>query len=279
MNAKITQLFTLAIACIVSLVSVAPVFAVSVPPTRGENEHQSSESAMKQVNKIDRLKSLANKELARRIDALQKIITKINEVKRLTPAQKASLVSQVRTEIASLTALQTKIQGDTDLVTLQADTQSVIKDYRVFALFIPEIYLITSANRVLDIADNMSSVAGKLQARITEDKAKGDDVTKLQTLLTDMNAKIADGKTQANNAINLVLPLTPAGFPANKTVLESARKLVQTAHQDLMDAFHDGQQIFQGLHTLQKPTEASGSAEKSASPSVKVAPHLFTPKK
>src|SRR5437660_525656 len=75
------------------------------------------------------LQQRAEQELSRRLTSLQNLLTHINNVKRLSPAQKTNLTSQVQQEIDSLKALQTKIQSDTDNVTLKTDVQSIVKSY------------------------------------------------------------------------------------------------------------------------------------------------------
>src|SRR2546430_118634 len=133
MKQKITQFLSISTAAVVCLVSTTvPVFAIN-GASFGDVANGTSGAAMKnekmqdlQTQQLARLKDLANKELARRLTALQTVINKINGVKRLTSEQKASLTSQVQQDIASLTALQTKIQADTDLTTLRTDVQSIV---------------------------------------------------------------------------------------------------------------------------------------------------------
>ncbi len=111
-------------------------------------------------------------------------------------------------------ARQTKIQNDTDAQTLTTDKQSIVKSYRVYALFMPKIRIIAHADRILEVANEM----------------------KAKTTSTDALSKIADAQTQAQNAINAVSPLTPDGYPGNKTTLDSARGMLRTALADLKTA-------------------------------------------
>lgn len=203
-------------------------------------------------NKIANLQARANKEIDRRLGRLNKLIARINNMKRLTADQKSSLISQIQTEITNLTNLKTKIAGDTDLPTLKADVRSIVTSYRVFALFVPQISLLASADRTLEVTDKLTAIATKLQTRIQTAQNNGKDVTSLQTALTDMQNKISDAKTQATNAINAVLPLTPSGYPGNVTVLQSSRTVIQTAHQDLVTARQDAKTIIKGLRAFGK---------------------------
>lgn len=208
-------------------------------------------------NKISNLQARANKEIDRRIDRLNKLITRINSIKRLTSDQKSSFVSQIQTEITNLKNLKTKIAGDTDLTTLKADVRSIVTSYRVYALFIPQISLLASADRTLDIVDKVSALAAKLQSRIQTAQNKGNNVSSLQSALSDMQSKISDAKKQATNAIDAVVPLTPSGYPGNKTTLQNARTMLKTAHTDLVMARQDAKTITQGLRAFGKKTKGS----------------------
>ncbi len=176
--------------------------AVAIPLRRAEIK-----VALKKTNAI--------KEIDRRLASLTNITTRINGITRITDAQKQSLLTQVQNEINNLNDLKTKIQAETDATALQAEKTSIVQSYRVYALFVPEIEIIAQADKIMDIADAMSS--------------KTTDATLL--------SKIADAKSKAQNAIDLVLPLTPEGYPGNRSVLLSARDTLKTARVNLTGSF------------------------------------------
>src|ERR1035437_2225976 len=88
------------------------------------------------ANSVQNLKSRADSEITRRISSLTELISKINTLKKLSVTDKSSFVSKLQTEINSLNTLKTKIDADTDLVTLRTDVASIIQSYRVYALFL-----------------------------------------------------------------------------------------------------------------------------------------------
>ncbi len=202
-------------------------------------------AAAKQEANMSRLKTRADNEITRRVNALTRLISRISEMKRLTPEQKTSLTLQVQSEITALTTLKAKIDADTDLATLRTDVQSITKSYRIYALYIPKIYIIVHADRLLSLVDDMTALQAKLQTRIDALKAEGKDTSQMQTFISDMTTKLADAKTKAQSAIDMVVLLTPEGFPGNKATLVSARTLLQTARKDLSDAHKAAQQIRQ----------------------------------
>ena len=234
-------------------VVVTPAFAIERPAA--DTMHTGSTGAGLRQEKMeartekitDNLQARADQEISRRLESLQKLITRINEFKKLSASQKTSLTTQVQAQITSLTALQAKIKADTDPATVKTDVQSIIGSYRIYALFVPQIQLLGAADRLLTTSDEMSSHAAILGTKITEAQTKGQNVTDLQTLLSDMNTKIADAKTQGQNAINAVTPLTPDGYPGNKTTLQSAREMVVAGVKDLNMARQDARKIIVGL--------------------------------
>ncbi len=258
-----------------------PAFAVDQPNvTRPVTEHpmvgSKAADRMENVqNKIqektaDRsanLQQRANKELTRRINSLNELLTRISGFKKLSDTQKASLTSQVQAQITALTALQAKIAADTDPTALKTDVQSIVQSYRIYALFLPKIQILAAADRVLSVSDEMSSHAATLQTKIAADQSAGKNVSDLQTLLSDMNAKIADAKTQAQGAIDTVTPLTPDGYPANKQQLQSARQMIATAVKDLDTARQDGRKIIVGLLKFGKMTSDKPKTTVTTSPS------------
>jgi hypothetical protein len=202
--------------------------------------------------RIDALKAKISQEIDRRITSLDKLIERINEIKKLSDASKSSLVTQAQDQITNLTSLKTKISADSDLATLKADRQAVYNQYWIYMLFIPKIYIVASADRLLGITDDTQTIADKLEPKVQGNAS-------LEKTFADLEAKISDAKTQAQNAQNTVMPLTPdqgdkIKMEANKNALQNARKMLQTARHDLADARQDIQQIRQGLKVKTSPT-------------------------
>lgn len=199
------------------------------------------------ANRINNLQTKAAAEIQRRTTSLSELITKLNNMKHLSDTQKVTLTTKIQTEITNLNMLLAKIQSNSDAGSLKSDVQSIVTSHRIYALFMPQIRLLAGADLLLEVSEKMSSFSGKLQTRITSAQNSGHDTTSLQALLKDMNEKITDAKTQANTVITDITPLTPEGYPANKTILEQAKIKLQTGIQDLKTAGLSARQIIQGL--------------------------------
>ena len=205
-----------------------------------------------QAVRITGLKSRADQEINRRIAMLNTVISRINSMQKITDSDKNSFTSQAQTQITNLNSLKTKIDADNDLDTLRTDVKSIVNAYRIYMLFIPRLHILAAADRMNDIADEISQITGTLQMRITQAQTSGKDVTNLQTALADLQSKLSDAKAQYQNAETVVTPLTPdegdaSKMDGNKAALQSARTMIKTGAQDLKAARNDIKTIRLGL--------------------------------
>ncbi len=215
--------------------------------------------AQTQQERMNNLKTRADNEVSRRVTSLSSLISRINLMKHLSASQKSTFIASINSQINSLNTLKTKLDNDTDLTTLKTDVQSIVDSYRVFVVYMPQIELLAAADRIDDIAMKLNDLATKLQIRLTSASARGNNITSLETTLKDMTSKVADAVTQYNNVDSSIIPLTPTGYPGNKTTLIAARKMIQTGHQDLVAALQDAKTIIQGLKALQPKTATSSA--------------------
>jgi len=221
---------------------------------KGENKilKENKKFGTDAATRMDAIKANAAREIDRRIALLNKDISRINAMQKLSDAQKASLVATAQTNISNLTTLKAKIAADTDIETLKTDVKSITKSYRIFALVHPQGRIIAAADRIIATSDNLTTVRGKLQVRVTAAQTAGKDVTTMNASLTEMQAKIADAKAHADAALALIANLKPdngdqAVMDANKKALTDARAKIKAAHDALKVARKDAQTIIKGL--------------------------------
>lgn len=213
-------------------------------------------------------KTNAGKEINRRIDSLNKLIARIQEMKKLSDSDKTSLISQAKEQISALEDLKVKIDSNTDPAALKADRQLIAKQYRIYMLFIPRLQILASADRIIEITDDISVLITKIQDRLTQAAINGKDVTVLQTTLKNIQIKMADAKTQALSAQALVIQLVPDNGDANiaksnNKALQDARAKLVLAKKDITDAQKDILTIRKSL-TTEKTKISTSSASPSA---------------
>lgn len=213
--------------------------------------------------RIDTGKNRADQEIARRIDALNQLNTRIQAMTKLTTTEKATLDTSINTQVSTLTALKAKIDADSDITTLKTDVKSITESYRIFMLIIPQGRITVASDKLKSAAEVEAALAAKLTARIDADTAAGKDTAAEKKALADMQAKIADANIQADAAVALVANLSPDGgdkakATANAQALKDARAKIKMGLKDIVSARDDARTIVKGL-----AINASGSAAAS----------------
>lgn len=243
---KIFVLYSLT-AVWVFMAGLSPVLAVANTASGTALPKQSNA----QQNRLETLREKALAEITRRINMLEKLALRLSDAKKLSETDRQALTAIVGTDIDSLNRLKTKIESDSTLAALKADTQAIVKDYRVYVLVVPKVQLIAASDRLDENADKLATVSGKLQVRISEAQGAGKDVSALQTLYNDMVSKINDARNQAKLIHDKIITLTPQGYPANKADLKSAREMLKTGRDDLKTAHQDATAIVKRLRAFQ----------------------------
>ena len=210
----------------------------------GTNEGLSRDQQGQHLSSIH---SRGAKEITRRLTYLNNLLTQINNATHLTASDKAALTSEINNEIAGLTALQSTLAAQTSLPGAKANVQSMITDYRVFALIIPKVRMIIYADNQQNNEAKLSTLAGKLETRIAAAKTAGTDVTSLQTKLDDMKSKISAAQALSSGVETGVLGITPDQYNANKSILAPYHADLGTAHADNQVAYSDAKSIIEVL--------------------------------
>lgn len=255
----ILTISTLAIMPVTALAVSLPMRAKVASPAAREQkiEARVEQKAANQAERMAQIKEKAVKEIDRRTTSLNTLTAKISSSPKMSAADKASLSAVVSSDITNLTTLKAKIQADADAATLKVDVQAVVKDYRVYALLMPQVALLNASDRLMVVADKLSSVSASLATKIDLAAKNGQDVTSLQTTLTDLNTKVSEAKRLAQSVHDSVMPLVPEGYPGNRPTLLAAKTSLQTAKQDLVKASQDAKEIEQLLRSGKKASKAA----------------------
>jgi hypothetical protein len=133
------------------------------PPTASEIAHAP-------INQL-RTKSLAN--IATKLNALNGAVAALNTLTHLSAAGVALEKDELSGAIEGLTALQSQITGETDIVQMRSEASHLVDYADVGTLIVPKVVLLQSANSVLSETDNLNTQIGQLQTRINNAAAKG----------------------------------------------------------------------------------------------------------
>jgi hypothetical protein len=200
--------------------------------------------------KLQLIINRGNSEITRRLNTLNKLSAKINGAAKLTASDKASLNDEVNSETSSLTSLKAKLDADTTVSDARADAQSIVSDYRVYALVVPKVNLVRTADDQQVAEGKLSNLAAKLQTRISAAQTAGKKVTSLQSDLSAMNAKVSAAQAISSSVESAVINLQPSDYNSDHNVLSGYRNQLRTAQSDIQAALSSASTIINGLKTL-----------------------------
>jgi hypothetical protein len=200
--------------------------------------------------KVQLVINRGNSEISRRLSTLNKLSDKVNNTAKLTADDKASLSSEITAEIDSLNNLKTKLDADTTLSDAKTDAQAIINDYRVYALIVPKVNLVKTADDQQVAEGKLSALAAKLQTRISAVKAAGKKVTSLESELTNLNNKVSTAQAISGNIESSVINLQPSDYNSNHSVLSGDRNQLKTAQTDIQAALTTTKTIITNLKNL-----------------------------
>ncbi len=237
---RIGTVGTLLATLIISGVSAQAVANTSGAPPTAET----------QTNDLQNIKTKGSLEINRRLTTLNTLNSKINAATKITSSDKTYLTNEVNTEISGLNSLLTQLNGETTVAAARTDAQSIFTEYRVYALVLPKVWLIKTADDEQVTSSKLSSLATKLQTKISADQTAGKDVTSIQAQLTDMATQIANSVGISSSIESKVLTLQPSDYNSDHTLLSGDAAQLKTAHSDNEAAYTDAKSIVAGLKAL-----------------------------
>lgn len=211
---------------------------------------RTSANDAKSQAKLKLIISRGDKEINRRLKTLNTLSVKITGAKKLSSDNKTMLGNEVKDEITSLTDLKKKLDADTDLATAQNDAQSIFSGYRVYALIVPKVQFVKTADDQQVAVGKLTDLAAKLKTRLDDAQKNGKDVSGLQNTLDDLNAKTKDAQTISAGVEAAVINLQPADYNSNRNILSGQRDKLKSAQEDIKAAISDGKTIVTGLRKL-----------------------------
>lgn len=227
---------------------------------QGQVKAQANISAQAEA-RVTKAKEAADKELNRRIENLTKLSTRISNATHISAEGKTSITNQISAQITELQTLQSAIAAEASSTVLKTQIESIGKAYSMYSLVMQQLALTAAADRIVDVADAMSGVAGKLESRLAATSTS--TTSPAAKALADMKAKVASAQTKATEAVGGIANLQPSNGDktiqtTNRTALAAARAKVQAAQADLVAAR-------KSMTTILKELKISASVNADAS--------------
>jgi hypothetical protein len=193
---------------------------------------------------LDAAKKLTDARIDGRLETLRALSTAIGGAQRLTSAHKSSLQGIVSADQTGLTALRTKVDGETTVAAVKTDATSMVNDYRIYLLATPQVHLVIAADLETAAATALSQAADKLSAAIDAAKKAGKDTSKAEADLADLRTQISAATTAISGKADAILAVKP-GPDANAihAAVTPVRDAVHTARGDLKKGAQDAKAI------------------------------------
>lgn len=205
-----------------------------------------------QQTRMQTIISKGDQEISRRLTSLNNLTATVNAATRLTANDKATLNNEITTEISGLTALKTKLDSETTLEGVRTDAQQIYTNYRVYVLVLPKARFVKFADSIQAVDSKLTTLASKLQSRLTTEQQAGKDVSALQATLADMNSKTSAAQAAASQIESGVINLQPSDYNSNHQILGNDITQLKAAHANNKAAFVDAKSIISSLKSLKE---------------------------
>lgn len=228
----------------VSTTTTTPVTSTSIGAST------STSLTVTQQQHLQNIITKGNEEIDRRLTKLETLTAKINAATHLSASDKATLSNEVSTTIQGLTGLKSQLDADTTLSAARTDAVNVYTEYRVYVLVAPKVSLIKVADDQQVVQGDLTSLAQKLQSRVSAEQQAGKDASSLQRQLSDMNSNIAAAKSISSGIESGIINLQPTDYNSNHAVLAGDSTQLKNAHSDNLAALNDARSIISSLKNM-----------------------------
>jgi hypothetical protein len=228
------------IVCGLVIAPAAAATSASLSTSTNASASSGSGDSVANQTRIELIISRGDGEINRRLVTLKTLDTKINSAAKLSASDKVSLTTEVNNEISGLSSLETTLDQATTVSAAVADGQSIITDYRVYLLVVPQVNLVKTADDQQLAEAKLMTLAAALTTRLS-----GSTNTALVADLSDMKAQISAGQGLSASVETTILGLTPTGYSSGE--LTTYRNQLSTAQTDNKAALKDGQAIVSEL--------------------------------
>lgn len=178
----------------------------------------------------------------KRLVTIDRLTTALAARPHVSDAHRATLSATYTSDTSGLTAVDAKVQADTTCGQAVADGRTVVTDYRVYLLLVPQTHLVAATDTGTYAAGQLSAAEPKVQTAIdalTDPQEKAS----AQAKLDDMTAKVDAATTAMSGVADAMLALKPADIPAQLATFDGYRAKVASARQDLRQAIADAKAL------------------------------------
>ena len=223
------------------------VGAVALPA----NAATTSTAAADSPAALTKAKTAVTDGITDRLTTLGKLQTALGGYKDVPDAARATLSQVISSDISGLTALKTKVAGETTAAAVREDGKAMVDDYRVYVLVAPKVHLTHALDVETTALARLVKVHDALADRLAKDPAA--DTAANKELLADMTTVIqaADARIDGKDAALLALVPGPDGKALTASV-KDVSGAAKDARDDIKKAVTDAKTVRDALKNAPK---------------------------
>lgn len=177
------------------------------------------------------------KRIDMRLAALARFDATVTSSRHMADAHRSTLHSLISQDTSGLTALRTKVNGETTLAALKADAISMVTEFRVYMLVGPKVRLTSAGDAEKDAIGRLNAAYDNLSGLVAKAKAKGANTATAEQNLADMKASVTKADSEINGQVGTLLALQPSPDGATLTSkVDGVRAALVSGRGDLVAA-------------------------------------------
>ena len=194
-------------------------------------------------NHIANMQQRGQDMVSQRIVSISMLISRVQNMSKLSDADKVSILTPLRSEISTLINMRNTLSSTTSTSTLKTQIDAITKANRVYTLVEPQANIIAASDRIIAIATSLNTIYAKVNSRLASNSGAGSDAT-TGASLSDFTSKISDAMSQASSSIAEVSGLKPDNgdknvAASNTAALKDAKAKISVAQSDMIAAQGD----------------------------------------
>lgn len=191
------------------------------------------------VDPSNKLQELGVKMIDKRVGAINMydgFLSKTRYVSQPTLDEVKGELSRVNGE---LSALKAKISEETDVAALKSDIKSIVNNYRVFQVFLPQAAGFVAVDRLLTFQNKLVELSNKIGQKANDLEAEGKDVAQILALVQSAGAKLDSAGGDITEASSKFSAMTIADVESSRALKLEGRTSLLNARKNFSDARAD----------------------------------------
>ena len=198
-------------------------------------------------------------QLGDRIQLLGQLSSEIENHPSLSPQDRSTLLSTVQSDTTAIQGLQRTVQGDTTGSQLSSARQAMYQDYRIYAVFSPQVHLTIACDRVSSTTAGLAGFGQTLAATLTSLGNQGVNVNQAESYLSQFQTSVAASSAATAGLSSNLLSITPIDYPSSTSTFKAALNSIRSAESDLTSARQDLVAIVKSLNSSRPTVPGSTS--------------------